>query len=264
MKSTVSRNGQTHSPRSAFTLVEVLVVIAIVSLLIAILFPAMSAARRSGRRTQCQSNLRQLATAWNVYLDDSGGLFYQGMNAYFNYGGIQGKGAAQFAVPKPLNRHLGFEAVQPSGAEVFRCPADTGSRTAKPTAFTYYGTSYMANPFVIGQDQYPELPLADPCYSLVMKVNKRLKNLTRPKASTDSARLILFGDLGWYAAWWRYTSERIEWHGSPYSHNLAFLDGHADFVRIRKNLFVSDEFALLPFADLADDAVACQQEIPTP
>ncbi len=47
--------------RRAFTLIELLVVIAIIALLIAVLLPALRAARESGKRVYCLSNLRQIA-----------------------------------------------------------------------------------------------------------------------------------------------------------------------------------------------------------
>ena len=56
--------------KRAFTLVELLVVMAVLGIVISLFVPALGKARESARRAQCTNNLRQIGTAIYLYLDD--------------------------------------------------------------------------------------------------------------------------------------------------------------------------------------------------
>jgi prepilin-type N-terminal cleavage/methylation domain-containing protein len=67
-------------PQSAFTLVELLVVIGIIALLVSILLPTLNRAREAARRTQCLSNLRSIGQMMNMYANQYKGIIPLGFS----------------------------------------------------------------------------------------------------------------------------------------------------------------------------------------
>ena len=93
--------------RSAFTLVELLVVIAIIGILIALLLPAVQAAREAARRMQCTNNLKQVCLALHNYHDvhqcfPPGWMYFGGKDAQFGWSTF----ILPFIEEKPLHDSL--------------------------------------------------------------------------------------------------------------------------------------------------------------
>src|SRR5436309_7030957 len=68
-----SRHSERRSP--AFTLLELLVVIALIAILAALLFPVFAQAREKARSAACMSNLKQIGSAWMIYTQDYDEMF---------------------------------------------------------------------------------------------------------------------------------------------------------------------------------------------
>jgi prepilin-type N-terminal cleavage/methylation domain-containing protein len=146
-KTTVRR--ARHYQVSGFTLIELLVVIAIIAILAALLLPALSQAKKEAQGTQCESNEKQLALAWTMYIGDfpklpssTGDSDITGPQLSGNYGdgwcvGRMDVGPAWTA---PVGTELiGFSTMFPysRNAAIYRCPADVS--TANGTVAYPYG-----------------------------------------------------------------------------------------------------------------------------
>ena len=121
------------SPKAAFTLIELLSVIAIIGVLVGLLLPALSKVRRFADSIKCTSNLRQIGTAITLYAGDHDGYLpgplYSGQPDTFHVTWSGNNGA----LPAYLAPYIDLPTPVPNvnvTAAIFTCPA------YKKTGFT--------------------------------------------------------------------------------------------------------------------------------
>ncbi|MGV3606359.1 MAG: DUF1559 domain-containing protein [Planctomycetaceae bacterium] len=139
--------------RSGFTLVELLVVIAIIGVLVALLLPAVQAAREAARRMSCQNNLRQFGLALQNYHDTLKGFppaLCIGQGAY-------GEWSAQarllpYLEQANLNDQINYALTykqQPAIIKLripnFLCPSEPEKRPSDSDGLQQYPISYAVN-----------------------------------------------------------------------------------------------------------------------
>lgn len=129
-----------RSRSQAFTLVELIVVIAIIALLATLLMPATSSVMEKARSTQCSSNLRQVGLAVNQWANDHDG--------YFPRIETDTQGKTQVYGPDEEVKGL-VETLKPYGLDerFVQCPSDLKG----PNQFAKTGTSYEWRPLVDGE-----------------------------------------------------------------------------------------------------------------
>ncbi len=213
-----------------FTLVELLIVIAIVAVLAAILFPLFARAREAGRRTRCLANLRQIGVAFEMYTQDYDECFPNTGDPYLWMGRrwrwpVQpylGYAARRDpAAPDDPNRSVA------AGAHILNCPSDPQAATKWDSTSYGYSAAFYHTPDQIAAMTLPDLYQFNrfPC------VSQSVAQVAWP------ARKALCAE--WLT---NHAPPRVGWWDWCGARNYLFADGHVKWLNARQIAPAGDGF----------------------
>ena len=219
-----------NTPRSAFTLLEILVVVAIIALLSAILFPAFARARQKARDTNCLSNMKQIGLGVLQYVQD----YDETWPIFYAYNSSPASG-------NPGHKGIELE-LQPytKSLQIFKCPNDVGGPTvasdgdcaldaAKQESYAAcYGSSYRftsgAFSVVAGESSANNAPLLTTALvrDSMFQVPAQTRVLRDEMLPWFGPEFDAGGTKYGYVPTYYH-----EWH--PTGGSFLFADGHAKF-----------------------------------
>ncbi|HOW72169.1 MAG TPA: prepilin-type N-terminal cleavage/methylation domain-containing protein [Phycisphaerae bacterium] len=220
--------------RRAFTLIEVLVVVAIIALLIAVLIPSLARARELSMRAVCQSNTHQLGLGWTIYAADFRGNLVSGVAAYWvdnqgwvkQYGNWDQRNSATFsaaAFTKGIREGALFKYVR--NVDSYHCPA-----VKKGYETLTYSTTIAMNPST-PTNTFENWTAWTGAYA-DGRIPRNIGHIARP-----SSRIVFLDHFPEDAdfLWAIYYDAPQLWNPIPGRHTkgtvMAFADGHSEYWR---------------------------------
>lgn len=213
-------------PPTAFTLIELLTVIAIIGILAAILIPVVGAVRENARGAQCASNVRQMLSGLYLYAEEHGGRFPAPQDSELQEG--------PFGIPQGENtwhayiaEYCGFENV----SKMFREGITWRSNTSQPTVFNCPSTLLEIAPLP-GKESVGRL---DPWYSYGLNYDlpQRLTGRDRRSGATiqvhqvrePSRTMAIMETSDWSAGYSREIGNGYAMIPHGDGANIGFYDG---------------------------------------
>jgi prepilin-type N-terminal cleavage/methylation domain-containing protein/prepilin-type processing-associated H-X9-DG protein len=192
--------------RRGFTLLELLIVIAILTVLAAILFPVLAQGRERARRASCLSNGRQLGLAFLQYAQD-----------FDEYYPLTVHAGENFSWTQTIDPYL-------RNKQVFRCPADLSANWSAPV--TPRKTSYFLNVYMRGTGAYGKLS------SVMSPANVIYIAESADDRTDDHFHPTQWGratNFAWNAARDETTEIALRRHQGGF--NAVYADGHCKWAR---------------------------------
>jgi prepilin-type N-terminal cleavage/methylation domain-containing protein len=211
----------------AFSLIELLAVIAIISILASLLLPSLSAAKARAFTTSCLNNQRQLAAAWALYVSEAGDRLPLNLDSVANGihrsppGSWVSGSAAWDADPATITRGTLFPYAQ--ALELYHCPADRScvADTNSPRLRSISLSIYMAGDDCVSN--YMVYPLTK--FSEIRQPSKTLTFLDEDENGINNGGFL-------------YASKMDVWMDTPARRHqnglvLVFADNHSEYWKWR-------------------------------
>jgi prepilin-type processing-associated H-X9-DG protein/prepilin-type N-terminal cleavage/methylation domain-containing protein len=219
----------------AFTLAELLVVIAMIAILSAILLPVLNRGRLSAQCAVCQSNLRQLGLATQMYWNDNGGNSFSYFLTATNHGMLYWFGwiANGTEGHRPYDLSTGALFPYLNGSDTRLCPSPVWSLPQFELKGTNVIFSYGCNSFIFGGPGHSVLNTAKiihPAGAVIIADAAEVNNFQLPASASHP----LFEEWYYVDLETNYSSPN-NYPNTHFRHsqmaNVAFADGHVDLQK---------------------------------
>ncbi len=199
-----------------FTLLELLLVVAVIAILAALLLPAIGRARAKAQRPVCMNNLRQISIGIRMYADDSNDAFPPPKTNF--------PPDAFTAYAQLMKSYLGMTGASSERNRLFACPADTfcydsNKRLSQSLHLQsrFYYSSYGFNGGNFPRGGLPRWPGI---------AGRNLSSIKEPDKTVLVAEFAALWPFSWHQP------EGASGHYNNAQNVVGFVDGHVSFIKM--------------------------------